>query len=97
MSKVKVFTVIKLDSPKPWTVKHKPTGLYAGSFHYRRHAIAAMAALELVAVQYPELSRDSGWNTREYLAALLVVRAPHVAADQAQAKAAEAKRKKVKS
>ena len=92
---MKIFEVVKLESPMPWTVKHRPTGLYAGSFHYRRHAIAAAAAMKSVAVEYPELSRDSGWNTREYLAALLVVRAPHTAADQAQAKAAEAKRKKV--
>ena len=92
----KVFEVIKLDSPMPWTVKHKPTGLYAGSFYYRAYAIAAAASLESVAAQYPELSRDSGWDTRESLAALLVVRAPHANADQAQAKAAEAKRKQKK-
>ena len=41
---MKIFEVVKLGLPMPWTVQHKPTGLYAGSFHYRRHALAAAVA-----------------------------------------------------
>ena len=91
----KVFKVIRLESPMPWTVKHRPTNLNAGSFHYRRHAIAAMAALELVAVDHPELAERHDHYGRATMNARFEVRKAHAAADQAQAKAAEAKRKKV--
>jgi hypothetical protein len=92
---MKVFEVIKLDSPMPWTVQHRPTGLYVGSFHYKRHALAAVASLESVAVQYPELTEAHDHYGRAEMNALFEARKPHTAADLAQAKAAEAKRKKV--
>ena len=93
----KIFEVVKQNPPMPWTVKHRPTNLNAGSFHYRRHAIAAAASLELVAVDHPELTERHDHYGRAAMNALFEVRKAHAAADQAQAKAAEAKRKKVKS
>ena len=91
----KVFTVIKRESSKPWTVKHLPTGLYVGSFHYKRHALAAAAAMALVVVDWPELAEPRKQYRNVVLSALMEARAPHAAADSTQAKAAEAKRKNV--
>ena len=91
-----VFTVIKRDSPMPWTIKHHPTGLYAGSFHYKRHALAAAASLEATAVKHPELSRYSECYSSEAWVAMMEARKAHTDADRAQAVAAEAKRKRKK-
>jgi hypothetical protein len=95
---MKVFEVIKLDSPMPWTVRHLPTGLYAGSFHYKRHALASAASAEAVAVRFPEFvdPTNAGRYSTAAIDALLMARQPHLIADKAQAVAAEAKRKQKK-
>ena len=92
---MKVFEVIKREPPMPWTVQHTPSGLSAGSFYYRAHAIAAAAALESVAVEHPELMEAHERYGRAAMNALFEVRKAHADADRAQAVAAEAKRKKV--
>ena len=94
MSKVNVFEVVRLDVPMPWTVKHKPTGLYAGSFHYRAHALAAAAAMKDLTVEHPELTEAHDHYSRAAMNALFDVRKAHTDADRVQAVAAEAKRKR---
>jgi hypothetical protein len=94
---MKIFEVIKQEPPMPWTVKHRPTGLNAGSFHYKRHALAAAAALELVAVEHPELTEAHDHYGRAEMNALFEARKAHADADRVQAVAAEAKRKKVRT
>jgi len=94
MSKANVFEVVRLDAPMPWTVRHVPSGLYAGSFHYRAHALAAAAALELVVADWPELAETRNQYRNVVLSTLMEARKPHTAADLTQAKAAEAQRKK---
>ena len=96
MSKANVFDVVRLEGPMPWTVRHVPSGLYAGSFHYKRNALAAAASLELVAVEHPELTEAHDHYGRAAMNALFDVRKAHTDADRVQAVAAEAKRKRKK-
>jgi hypothetical protein len=95
---MKVFKVIKQEPPMPWTVQHVPTGLNAGSFHYRAHALTAAASLEVVAVEYPEFAdpANAGRYSTAAMDALMEARKAHTDADRAQAIAAEAKRKRTK-
>jgi hypothetical protein len=87
MSKANVFEVIRLDGAFPWTVKHKPTGLYAGSFIYKRNALAAAADYEALVAEHPELATSAPHYSRVVMDAMFAVRKAHADADKAQVNA----------
>jgi hypothetical protein len=87
MSKANVFEVIRLDGPMPWTVKHNPTGLNAGSFHYRRHAMNCAESMEETARNYPELATKADRYSANAMGALHLARCLHGAADKQQVNA----------
>jgi len=87
MIKANVFEVIRLDGPMPWTVKHRPTGLNAGSFHYRAHAMNCAASMEAVAKDYPELAVKAELYNANAMGALHLARCLHGAADKKQVNA----------
>ena len=83
----KVFEVIRLDGALPWTVKHKPTGLYAGSFIYKRNAAAAAADYEALVAEHSELATSAPHYSRVVMDAMFVVRQAHREADKKQVNA----------
>ena len=87
MSKVNVFEVVRLDGPMPWTVRHVPSGLYAGSFHYRRHAMNCAESMEETARNYPELAVKAELYSANAMGALHLARCLHGAADKKQVNA----------
>jgi len=84
------FTVERSDYPgMPWFVRHTHSGLGAGSFYYKRHAVAAAKAMSDAAQDYAELStpQTAGHMFSEAALSLLIAaRQPHTDADKAQMK-----------
>ena len=87
MSKANVFEVVRLDVPMPWTVRHVPSGLYAGSFIYKRNASAAAADYEALVAEYPELATSAPHYSRVVMDAMFAVRQAHREADKKQVNA----------
>ena len=87
MSKVNVFEVVRLDVPMPWTVRHVPSGLYAGSFIYKRNAAAAAADYEALVAEHSELATSAPHYSRVVMDAMFAVRKAHADADKAQVNA----------
>ena len=85
MSKANVFEVVRLDVPMPWTVRHVPSGLYAGSFIYKRNALAA--DYEALAAEHPELATSAPHYSRVVMDAMFAVRQAHREADKTQVNA----------
>lgn len=86
------FKVVKEDGPKPWTIRHIPSGLGAGAFIYRVNAIGAAKAMNEVGKTH-DLSTAESANNNATLKALLEVRKPWAEADLTRAADVEKRRR----